>query len=287
MSARLAWDLKRYDVMTPKKEKKRVLHGQCNAVFGGEMFLILGPSGSGKTSLLTILAGRNVGGSWNGTLVADGSVCGRGPRQSTGFVDQQPLFFSTLTVRESLSYTGRLRLPTAGVGGVKRVVDRVLGELNLGRCADTYCGDERLKGISGGEKKRLQIAAELVSDPKSLLLDEPTSGLDAATALLTCKVLSKICRTASPSKAVVAVVHQPRASLLTLFDTMLVLSEGRPAYGGGCGDELVRHFAALGLSPPDHENPADFVLDAINARDGVARGCFAAPCHRRSRLGHR
>ncbi|KAH8072086.1 ATPase [Aureococcus anophagefferens] len=221
-SARLAWDIKRYDVLTPKKERKRVLHATSHAVYGGELFLILGPSGSGKTSLVTILAGRNATGSWSGALLAEGAPAGRGPRRSTGFVDQQPLFFSTLT---------------------------------------------RLKGISGGEKKRLQIAAELVSDPNTLVLDEPTSGLDAATALLTVRSVSRIAN--DGAKAVVAVVHQPRAALMLLFDMALVLSEGRPAYSGHPGDELLRHFSTLELEPPAHDNPADFVMDLVAVPDEI------------------
>ena len=266
-SARLAWDIKRYDVLTPKKERKRVLHAMSHAVYGGELFLILGPSGSGKTSLVTILAGRNATGSWSGALLAEGAPAGRGPRRSTGFVDQQPLFFSTLTVRESLTYTGRLRLPTVGAKGVRATVARVLNDLDLGRCGDTYVGDERLKGISGGEKKRLQIAAELVSDPNTLVLDEPTSGLDAATALLTVRSVSRIAT--DGAKAVVAVVHQPRAALMLLFDMALVLSEGRPAYSGHPGDELLRHFSILGLEPPAHDNPADFVMDLVAVPDEI------------------
>ncbi|KAH8097624.1 ATPase [Aureococcus anophagefferens] len=204
-SARLAWDIKRYDVLTPKKERKRVLHATSHAVYGGELFLILGPSGSGKTSLVTILAGRNATGSWSGALLAEGAPAGRGPRRSTGFVDQQPLFFSTLTVRESLTYTGRLRLPTVGAKGVRATVERVLNDLDLGRCGDTP------------------------SPPSS------TS----------------------------------RGALMLLFDMALVLSEGRPAYSGHPGDELLRHFSTLGLEPPAHDNPADFVMDLVAVPDEI------------------
>ena len=73
-SARLAWDIESYDVITPQKEKKRILHAQGDALHAGEMFLIVGPSGSGKTSLLRILAGRHAHGDWQGRLVADGAV---------------------------------------------------------------------------------------------------------------------------------------------------------------------------------------------------------------------
>ncbi|KAH8055623.1 ATPase [Aureococcus anophagefferens] len=216
-SARLAWDIKRYDVLTPKKERKRVLHATSHAVYGGELFLILGPSGSGKTSL-------------------------------------------------SLTYTGRLRLPTVGAKGVRATVARVLNDLDLGRCGDTYVGDERLKGISGGEEAAADRRG-LVSDPNTLVLDEPTSGLDAATALLTVRSVSRIAN--DGAKAVVAVVHQPRAALMLLFDMALVLSEGRPAYSGHPGDELLRHFSTLGLEPPAHDNPADFVMDLVAVPDEI------------------
>jgi ATP-binding cassette subfamily G (WHITE) protein 2 len=149
-------------------------------------------------------------------------------------------------------------------------VTQVLNELNLGKCASTYIGDERLKGISGGEKKRLQVAAEMVSDPTCLLLDEPTSGLDAATALLTCRTLSRLAR--FPEKrAVLAVVHQPRASLLQLFDRVVALSDGRPVYAGSPND-LLAHFESVGAPCPAHENPADHLLDLVAIPDEVAGG---------------
>lgn len=149
LPARLAWALESYDVVTPQKEKKRILEPQSDALHAGEMFLIVGPSGSGKTSLLRILAGRHAHGDWQGTLMADGAVADRSPRRSTGYVDQHPLFFSTLTPRETLTFTARLRLPHASSADVATTVNRVLAELNLGKCASTYVGDERLKGISG------------------------------------------------------------------------------------------------------------------------------------------
>jgi len=270
LPARLAWALESYDVVTPQKEKKRILEPQSDALHAGEMFLIVGPSGSGKTSLLRILAGRHAHGDWQGTLVADGAVADRSPRRSTGYVDQHPLFFSTLTPRETLTFTARLRLPHASSADVATTVNRVLAELNLGKCASTYVGDERLKGISGGEKKRLQVAAEMVADPSCLLLDEPTSGLDSATALLTCRTLSRLAR--SPEKrAVLAVVHQPRASLLQLFDRVVALSDGRPVYAGPPGD-LLAHFESVGAPCPAHENPADHLLDLVAIPDEVAGG---------------
>ena len=269
-SARLAWDIESYDVITPQKEKKRILHAQGDALHAGEMFLIVGPSGSGKTSLLRILAGRHAHGDWQGRLVADGAIADRHPRRATGYVDQHPLFFATLTPRETLTFTARLRLPKSTSKDVSQKVTQVLNELNLGKCASTYIGDERLKGISGGEKKRLQVAAEMVSDPTCLLLDEPTSGLDAATALLTCRTLSRLAR--SPEKrAVLAVVHQPRASLLQLFDRVVALSDGRPVYAGS-PDQLLQHFESVGAPCPAHENPADHLLDLVAIPDEVAGG---------------
>ena len=85
--------------------------------------------------------------------MADGAVADRHPRRATA-VDQHPLFFATLTPRETLTFTARLRLPDSTRKDVASKVTQVLNELNLGKCASTYIGDERLKGISGGEKTR-------------------------------------------------------------------------------------------------------------------------------------
>lgn len=262
---RVAWSIKRYDVMTPAKTVKRIVDGVDGGCDAGEMKMILGPSGSGKTSLLSIIAGYLPRANWEGVVLDDGRDAGREPRRSCGLVVQHSLFFWNLTARETLRYQAMLRRPHAPI---ERQVEELLAELDLTTAADTYCGDEQHKGLSGGERRRLTIAQELLADPGCLLADEPTSGLDAATALLTVATLSRLCK--NNAKAVVAVVHQPRSSIFALFDSLLILSGGKTVYYGAPGAPLEAYLNELGLPLPPYENPGDFLLDKVAVSDDVA-----------------
>ena len=124
-------------------------------------------------------------------------------------------------------------------------------------------------GISGGERRRLCIAMELMNNPPLLFLDEPTSGLDSASAMMVVNVLKKL---AGQGKTVVCVIHQPRASILPLFDRVLLLGAGQTIYygpscdfsNGAKSDPLRDFFASAGHTCPPFENPADHILDIIN-----------------------
>ena len=261
---RLAWEIERYEVTTPSKETKVILESVSGACETEEMKMILGPSGSGKTSLLSICAGHVPRGRWTGTVWDDGRDAGRSPRRKCGFMVQHSLFFWNLTARETLSYQAWLRQPQSTTTAINEKVEGVLGDLDLLGAAETYCGDEAHKGLSGGELRRLTMAQELLADPSTLLADEPTSGLDASTALLTVAALRRICR---QNKAVVAVIHQPRASIVALFDALIVLSGGKLAYTGPPGRPLEAYLENLGLPLPAYENPGDFLLDLIAVSD--------------------
>merc|ERR1711871_338383 len=130
-------------------------------------------------------------------------------------------------------------------------------------------------GISGGERRRLCMAMELMNDAPLLFLDEPTSGLDAASALMVVNVLKRL---GSQGKTIVCVIHQPRASILPLFSRLLLLGEGHTVYyGPTCDflaptDPLREFFAAAGFPTPTFENPADHILDVINTSTAAADG---------------
>ncbi|XP_010520986.1 PREDICTED: ABC transporter G family member 9-like [Tarenaya hassleriana] len=120
-----------------------------------------------------------------------------------------------------------------------------------------------LRGISGGERKRVSIGQEILINPSLLFLDEPTSGLDSTTAQ---RIVSVLWELAQGGRTVVMTIHQPSSRLFYMFDKILLLSEGNPLYYGR-GSNVMDYFASVGYSPSLAMNPSDFLLDIAN---GVA-----------------
>lgn len=156
----------------------------------GRLLAILGPSGSGKTTLLNVLAGQVPASSAltlhgrlyvNGQLVSHSSLPSSSSSSSSSehtqaYVRQQDIFYSQLTVRETLLMAARLRLPSSlDLEQKTALVDSLLKRLGLAKAADTIVGDDKIRGISGGEKKRLSLACELLGSPSLIFADEPTS----------------------------------------------------------------------------------------------------------------
>lgn len=225
----------------------------------------MGPSGAGKTTLLDMLAGRLLPSKVNKT---EGAVRVNGEkrdfnsfRQLCAYVLQADNFFPELTVRETVNLSALLRLPREIPDEQKlQRVDQVLQELGLVKCADTMVGNELVRGISGGERKRLNIATELVTDPSLIFLDEPTTGLDSFAAQSTMQMLLNL---AKNSRTVIATIHQPRSSIFGLFDMLFLISEGRTMYFGAANN-AVPYFATLGYRCPHTFNPADYFIDLFS-----------------------
>ena len=116
------------------------------------------------------------------------------------------------------------------------VVLSVIRDLGLSSCKDTMIGDEKVRGVSGGERKRTSIAVQLISNPEVFFLDEPTSGLDSFQAQSVMMAMSNLSQI---GKLVVSVIHQPRSSIFTMFDRLLLLSEGRTMYEGKASEASV------------------------------------------------
>lgn len=144
---------------------------------------------------------------------------------------QENVLLGTLTVRETLTYSAYLRLPTRrGNKEVLEVVERTMEEMGLEDCADRPIGNWHLRGISGGEKKRLSIALEILSRPQLLFLDEPTSGLDSAAAFSVISTLRQMAL--DGNKTIISSVHQPSSEVFALFDDLYLLSGGETVYFG-------------------------------------------------------
>ncbi|RWW13249.1 hypothetical protein BHE74_00048327 [Ensete ventricosum] len=245
--------------------EKTILDGITGVVCPGELLAMLGPSGSGKTTLLTALGGR-LRGKLSGKITYNGHPFNGVVKRLTGFVAQDDVLYPHLTVTETLTFTALLRLP----GSLSRAekahqAQLAISELGLNRVAHSMIGGARgVRGVSGGERKRVSIGLELLVDPSLLLLDEPTSGLDSTTAARIVATLRRLA--VEKGRTVVTTIHQPSSRLYRMFDKIVLLSEGNAIYYGRAA-AAVDYFASVGFpSPIDGVNPADFLLDLANGR---------------------
>jgi len=251
-----------------KKKTRRILKGICGYVSPGQMMAIMGPSGCGKTTLLNILANRNR--HLSGKLLANGTPVNVSFNNVMGYVTQDDVFLENLTVREQLYYSAMLRLPPfMSVSDKLRRVDQIMEELGLLACQNTKIGGQIVRGVSGGERKRCNIGVEMISNPSVLFLDEPTSGLDAYTSLSLCGLLSKI---TTQGRTIILSIHQPRADIFALFDSLLLLSAGDTVYFGPGSQKCLEYFAANGDRCPTFTNPADYITDILTAENSIRLG---------------
>lgn len=247
------------------KPTRAVLNGVSGIVKPGELLAMLGPSGSGKTTLLTALAGK-LPGKISGSITYNGQQFSSSVKRKMGFVSQEDILYPHLTVLETLTYTAFLRLPE-NLTRVQKIeqAELVIMELGLTRCRNSTVGGPLLRGISGGERKRVSIGQELLVNPSLLLLDEPTSGLDSTTAQ---RIIATVRGLARGGRTVVTTIHQPSSRLYGMFDKVLVLSEGYTIYYGG-SNVVMDYLASIGYNPGFNlmmmnNNPADFLLDLAN-----------------------
>ncbi|KAH7010727.1 P-loop containing nucleoside triphosphate hydrolase protein [Macrophomina phaseolina] len=228
----------------------------------GSLTAIIGGSGSGKTTLLNVMANRMHGRRLNieGDTLFNGHRVRGDLSGISAYVMQTDVLQPTLTVRETLQYAADLRLPSSvSREERRRVVDEVILELGLKEAANTRIGNSVHKGCSGGEKRRTSIGVQLLANPSVLFLDEPTTGLDATSAFQLVRTLKTL---ASKGRTIITTIHQPRSEIWNLFDNLVLLTRGHPAYSGAAADALP-YFAALGFELPPFVNPAEHLIDVV------------------------
>lgn len=264
-TATLSWQNLVVTVTDVKGNSRDILKGVSGYVEPNHMMAIMGPSGCGKTTLLDTLAGRLA---HTARHTGDIRVNGHKSDLSYGksaYVTQDDVLIGTLTVFETIYYSAKLRLPRSVPSKEKvQIVEDVIKELGLESTRDTYIGTWHLRGVSGGQRRRVSIGNELVVSPKLIFLDEPTSGLDSAAAYY---VMAAVRRLAEHCRTVVSVIHQPSSEVFALFDKLCLLSDGHVVYFGAA-NRAADFFADAGLAVPVNRNPADHFLHAIN-RDFV------------------
>ncbi|KAG2700779.1 hypothetical protein I3760_06G013200 [Carya illinoinensis] len=238
----------------------------------GRLLAIMGPSGSGKTTLLNVLSGQLTASPrvhLSGLLEVNGKPSSN-KAYKFAYVRQEDLFFSQLTVRETLSLAAELQLPEiSSVEERDEYVNNLLFKLGLVNCADFRVGDAKVRGISGGEKKRLSLACELIASPSVIFADEPTTGLDAFQAE---KVMETLQNLALDGHTVICSIHQPRGSVYGKFDDIVLLTDGALVYAGPAHEEPLKYFSKFGHHCPDHVNPAEFLADLISIDYSSAEG---------------
>jgi len=165
-----------------------------------------------------------------GVRFVNGSVLKEDSMIPSAFIEQETNFFPHMTIKETLDFQVELKLGrNLSKEQRDKLVLQLMEDLSLSKSANTIVGNNKIRGLSGGEKKRLSIACEMISSPSVIFLDEPTSGLDSYQASQVIETLRKL---AHSGKTVVTVIHQPSQQIFGLFDDLLLISEGRQMYFG-------------------------------------------------------
>mmetsp|Transcript_44322 Transcript_44322/g.70888 ORF Transcript_44322/g.70888 Transcript_44322/m.70888 type:complete len:1597 (-) Transcript_44322:46-4836(-) len=267
-------------------DSRAILHSMSGLFKAGELTLVLGPAGAGKTTLMHALSSRiksskfqAFGGQvkFNGYDMNDLNV----PNVAT-YVSQLDTHLPTLTVKETLEFSRQCRSspdlfekleqmtgfkyedPQAVKQILENKVKVILALLGLSRATNTVIGNEVLKGISGGEKRRVTLGEMLVVGSKVLLLDEISTGLDAAATFDITKMLKQVCQIFH-SNCIVSLL-QPAPETFELFDKVILLSDGYVVYHGP-REDIQRYFEDLGFKVPDYIDIADFLQEVTLSHD--------------------
>ncbi|KAI9982211.1 hypothetical protein PInf_008106 [Phytophthora infestans] len=259
----LSWNNLSYAVATPKPTGiKTILDNVSGRCAPGELTAIMGPSGSGKTTLVDLLADRISSGEVTGDIELNGEArVAKTFRAVTSYVAQEDSLLGSFTVLETMRMAAKLSLPNSVTSKqIEARVDDVVEAMGLATCRHTLVGDIFRKGLSGGQKRRLSIAIELLSNPSLLILDEPTSGLDSSATHNVMKFIVKLC---AEGKTIVCTIHQPSSLVYDMFTNVVVLSAGETVY---CGPrrQMIPHFASAGHDCPTYMNPAEYFISLVN-----------------------
>lgn len=244
-------------------ELKTLLDNVSGSVRSGSLMALMGPSGSGKTTLLSVLANRHLGlGKFNisGTSSYGGKeITPSRLRQLSRFVEQEDHLIGSLTTKETVVFSAKM---ATTMTNVPEIADETLKIFGLSNQANTKVGTPLQKGLSGGQKRRLSVASQVVTKPEILFLDEPTSGLDSKASYEVVQTLKRFAQL--ENVAVIASIHQPSTQTFDLFDSVTFMSEGKVVYCGNRKD-VEPYFERAKYPIPMYYNPAEYILDLINA----------------------
>ncbi|KAL6534170.1 hypothetical protein OROHE_013095 [Orobanche hederae] len=248
--------------ITLKHKNKHLMRRVTGKILPGRISAVMGPSGAGKTTFLSAVAGKIRG------CIITGSILINGKPDSihcynkiVGFVPQDDIVHGNLTVEENLHFSARCRLSADMPKADKvLVVERVIESLGLQAVRDSLVGTVEKRGISGGQRKRVNVGLEMVMEPSLLILDEPTSGLDSSSSNLLIKALR---REALEGVNICMVVHQPSYTLYKMFDDLILLAKGGLTVYHGPVKKVEEYFASFGITVPERVNPPDHFIDIL------------------------
>ncbi|PNY15670.1 pleiotropic drug resistance protein 1-like [Trifolium pratense] len=285
-------------ILRRRRQQLNILKNISGIIKPGRMTLLLGPPSSGKTTLLLALAGK-----LDPKLKFSGKVTYNGhemnefvPQRTAAYVSQNDLHIGELTVRETLEFSARFQgvghrydmleevsrrekerniipdpdidvfMKAIATGGQKSnlVIDYYLKILGLETCADTVVGNAMLRGVSGGQRKRVTTGEMLVGTAKALFMDEISTGLDSSTTFQVVQSVKQSVHLLNGT-AVISLL-QPAPETYDLFDDIILLSEGHIVYQGPC-EHVLEFFASLGFTCPKRKSVADFLQEVTSMKD--------------------
>ncbi|XP_074286390.1 pleiotropic drug resistance protein 1-like [Silene latifolia] len=285
-------------LLNSRKVPISILHGVSGIIKPGRMVLLLGPPGSGKTTLLQALAGHlNKGLKISGNIMYNGHEMDDFVAQRTSaYVSQHDSHIGEMTVRETLAFSARCQgvgtnydmlvelirrekedkvIPDADIDTYMKaaalegqeisiVTEYILKILGLDSCADMLVGNPMIRGISGGEKKRLTTGEILVGPAKTLFMDDISSGLDTSTTFQIVNCIRQFIHILKGT-AILSLL-QPATETFNLFDDIILLSDGQIVYQGPC-ESVIEFFEFMGFKCPERKGVADFLQEVTSVKE--------------------
>ncbi|KAL0937274.1 ABC multidrug transporter [Colletotrichum truncatum] len=249
-----------------KKSERHILHDITGQVRPGEMLLVLGRPGSGCTSLLKVISNHREEFHHVSGDVRYGNLGPKGAQQFRNQIvmnTEDDLHFPTLEVEQTLNFATSTKLPARKPDNVvsanewtSQKTDAILKSLAISHTKDTMVGDEVIRGVSGGERKRVSIAEVMATQATVQCWDNSTRGLDASNALDFVRVLRKMAD--EEHKSIIATLYQAGNGIYDLFDKVLVLAEGREIYYGPTS-QAKQYFENMGFECTPGANISDFL----------------------------
>jgi len=245
------------------KIKKIILDG-CNSHIGeGKLVALMGPSGSGKTTLLDIISQKKKS-FYEGVVLLNGRKLDTMFDRIISYVPQHDAIYQHWTVSQAVTFNALLATPTMETRmGLKSHVHSILESIGLATVADTKIGGPQVRGISGGQRRRVGLARAIAQKACLMFCDEPTSGLSSTDAELLLRMLRGI--SLRWNTTTVVVIHQPRREATYAFDQLILLTSrpGRVVYDGKM-QSVLPYLEDNGYSMPNPNiNPTDFFLDLV------------------------